>query len=304
MKFAKTTAIAAGAAALVAVGGVGVAEAGSLIHSDQIAPGAIHTRNIKAGAVTLSKISAGAQSRLQGKTGAKGAKGAPGAPGTDGSDGLNPAVAVDNAPQEGANATPPTSGTGDQGFYFTGAAGGHASFSAGQLMLTGSGVDGATVQGAVGVAKAFDSAPLTSLDALSYDWHLITANGDQTPTVHVTVTGATTDSHFGSGFTNLTYTPSLNAPVPAVGTDVTSDALQGLWYSTAEPGGNSADNAGSQDDPQPLSFFTNRNPAAVIVQISLDNGGTSNGSGTFAAGADDLILGFTASPFARYDFGS
>jgi hypothetical protein len=301
MKFAKTTAIAAGAVALVAVGGVGVATAGSLIHSDQIAHGAIHTANIKAGAVTLSKISTGAQSHLRGKTGAKGA---PGKPGTDGSDGLNPAVAVDNAPQEGANTSPPTSSTGDKGFYFTGSSGGNASLSAGQLLLTGSGVDGATVQGAVGVAKAYDNAPLTSLDALSYDWHLITANGDQTPSVHITVTGATTDSHFGSGFTNLTYTPSLNAPVPAVGTDVTSDALQGLWYSTAEPGGNSPSNAGSQDDPQPLSFFTNRNPAAVIIQISLDNGGTSGGSGTFAAGADDLILGFTASPFQRYDFGS
>ena len=202
------------------------------------------------------------------------------------------------------NTSPPTSGAGDQGFYFTGGSGGNASFSAGQLLLTGAGIDGATVQGGVGIAKAFNSIPLTALDALSYNWHLITANGDQTPSIHVTVLDATTDSKFGSGFTNLTYTPSLNGPAPVAGVDVTSDALAGDWYSTDEPGGNNPSNAGSQDDPKPLSFFTNNNPNAVIIQISLDNGGTSGGSGTFSAGADDLVLGLSGSPFVRYDFGS
>jgi hypothetical protein len=313
MTFTKTAAIAAGAVVLVTVGGVGGAAAGGLIHSDQIAHSAIHTDNIRAGAVTLSKIDAAARSHLTGKTGPKGSRGATSAPGAngtngsngaDGADGLDPALAVDNAPQEGSNAAPPSSGAGDHGFYFTGASGGSASFSAGQLLLTGSGIDGATLQGAVGIAKAFPSTALTAVDALSYEWHLIVANGDQAPSIHMTVTGATTDSHFASGFSNLVFTPGLNAPVPAIGTDVTSEALHGLWWSTAEPGGNTPSNAGSQDDPQPMSFFTNRNPNAVIAQISLDNGGTSGGSGAFSAGVDGFVLGVSGNTFERYDFGS
>jgi hypothetical protein len=68
MRFTKTAAVAAGAFALVAVGGVGGAVAGGLIQSNQIATGAIHTHNIKAGAVTLAKISAGAQAHLKGSS--------------------------------------------------------------------------------------------------------------------------------------------------------------------------------------------------------------------------------------------
>jgi hypothetical protein len=43
------------------------------------------------------------------------------------------------------------------------------------------------------------------------------------------------------------------------------------------------------------------NPNAVITQISLDNGGTSGGTGSFDAGADDLLLGFDHTN-TRYDF--
>jgi hypothetical protein len=46
----------------------------------------------------------------------------------------------------------------------------------------------------------------------------------------------------------------------------------------------------------------NNNPNAVITQISLDNGGTSGGSGSFDAGADDLLVGFNGTN-TRYDFG-
>jgi hypothetical protein len=44
-------------------------------------------------------------------------------------------------------------------------------------------------------------------------------------------------------------------------------------------------------------------PDAVIVQISLDNGGTSGGTGSFLAGADDLVIGTAPGAFDRYDFG-
>ncbi len=40
----------------------------------------------------------------------------------------------------------------------------------------------------------------------------------------------------------------------------------------------------------------------MISQISLNNGGSSGATGSFEAGADDLILGFTGSRFTRYDF--
>ena len=38
------------------------------------------------------------------------------------------------------------------------------------------------------------------------------------------------------------------------------------------------------------------------MQLSLDNGGSSGGSGTFVAGADDLVIGFDGA-ITRYDFG-
>jgi hypothetical protein len=42
----------------------------------------------------------------------------------------------------------------------------------------------------------------------------------------------------------------------------------------------------------------------VIGQVSVDNGGSSGSVGTFAAGADDLVLGISGDgKFTRYDFG-
>jgi hypothetical protein len=292
MKFAKTTAVVAGAVALVAVGGVGAHAAGGLIHTDQIAPGAIHTSNINDGAVTLNKLSPWAQSHLT-KTGAKGAPGTNGKDGNDGKDGtngLNPATAVNANADSGFS----LSGTGD---------GGSSSITGGELLLTGSGVDSSTPQGGIGIAKAYPNVALANLDDLSYDWHLNVPNATQAPSIHVTVTGLTNNSHFGSGFANLTYSPGINnGGVPATpGVDVTSDASAGNWYSTTMAGNTGK---GSISDPQPLSYFVDNNPNAVIGQISLDNGGSSNGSGTFSAGADNLVIGFAGDQFTRYDFGS
>lgn len=287
MKFAKTTAVAAGAIALVAVGGAGAHAAGGLIHSEQIAPNAVHAKNIKPGAVTLNKLSPWTQSHLKAN---KGAKGDTGAPGVDGKDGLNPATAVD--------------ADGDAGFNLSGAGdGGGSSITGGELLLTGSGVDSSTVQGGIGIARAYNNVPLASLANLSYDWHLNVPNATQAPSIHITVTGLTNNSHFASGFANLTYSPGIgNGGVPATpGVDVTSDTSAGNWYSSTMAGGTGK---GSISDPQPLSYFVGNNSNAVITQISLDNGGSSNGSGAFSAGADNLVIGFTGEQIARYDFGS
>ena len=127
-------------------------------------------------------------------------------------------------------------------------------------------------------------------------------NGEQAPTIHITVTGLTNNSHFGSGFSNLTLSPGLNGAV-SVNEDeqyfTDGFAPNADWYSSAQ------NTAGSGDinDPEPLSYFVTNNPNTVISQISLDNGGSSNGSGSFSAGADDLVIGFTGSGFDRYDFG-
>lgn len=45
-----------------------------------------------------------------------------------------------------------------------------------------------------------------------------------------------------------------------------------------------------------------RSGGAPTAQISLDNGGTTGGSGRFDAGADNLLLGFGGTN-TRYDFG-
>jgi hypothetical protein len=121
----------------------------------------------------------------------------------------------------------------------------------------------------------------------------------------MTVTGATEDSHFASGFTNLVYNPAINGVTASESISYQSDAFApgAKWYSTTAAT-NSATTLGSQDDPQPLSYFVGNDPNAVIGQVSLDNGGTSGGTGTFDAGADSLIIGFQGSPFTRYDFGN
>ncbi|HET8979396.1 MAG TPA: hypothetical protein VFN87_14635 [Solirubrobacteraceae bacterium] len=218
---------------------------------------------------------------------------------------MNPALPVLNVPSiassSGTNPNPDSGDAGDYGFYYSGeGSGGSAAIEGGQLVLQGNGVDPKTAQGGIGIAKAYDNLPLSRLSALSYQWHVDTTNGDQAPTIHITVMGATHDSHFASGFTNLTYQPYVSSQiVPLTGVDYTADAFLGNWYSTDE---SSISSPGGQDNPQPLSYFVQNDPGAVIVQISLDNGGTSGGSGTFVAGADDLIIG-TGKSFDRYDFG-
>jgi hypothetical protein len=216
-----------------------------------------------------------------------------------------PTIAASSGNNTGGTTPPnPDSGdAGDQGWYFSGnGPGGSAQFANGELQLNGAKIDGNTAQGGIGIAKAFNNVPLGNLDALSYIWQVNEANGEQAPTIHITVTGLTNNSHFTSGFSNVTLSPGLSGGVNVLqGLDFTTDgfAANAQWYSTAQ----TAVGNGDISHPEPLSFFVTNNPNAVITQISLDNGGSSNGSGSYQAGADDLILGFTGSPFTRYDFG-
>ena len=142
---------------------------------------------------------------------------------------------------------------------------------------------------------------LGNLDALTYQWHVNEVNASQAPTIHITVTGLTHDSHFGSGFANLVYNPTINGVVPSESIAYQSDgfAPNAKWYSTTESNINSP---GGQNSPETFATFVANNPNAQIIQISLDNGGTSNGTGSFDAGADDLLLGFHGTN-TRYDFG-
>ena len=284
------------------------------VSSNNIAKGAVHSDNIAPsllahimGNKSPSVGAAGGQGSQgpQGSKGDKGDKGDRGDTGAAGHDGANPGAVVTQVPSitssSGNNPNPDSGDAGQQGFYFTGTgAGGSASIAGGELILTGVGVDGNTEQGGIGIAKVFN-VPLSSLDGVSWSYHILTPSGNNTPLVHVTVTGLNADSKFASGFANLVYAPALNGVTAAPGQDYVADAfLPGAkWYSTTE---SDISAPGGQNAPQPLSFFTGRNPGATIVQISLDNGGSSNASGSFVAGADDLVIGLNGS-INRYDFG-
>jgi hypothetical protein len=256
--------------------------------------------NIGTGSVQVNNLSRRLASEIKGSAGPRGPAGASGA------NGANPGVAVVNVPsvtggEHGAGGAD-TGQAGDQGFYLIGLdANGPASLAGGQLVLHGVGVDPNTPQGGIGIAKAFPNVPLGTLDALSYIWHVNTLHGDQAPTIHITVTGLTNDSRFASGFANLTYAPSVNRVTVGESEQFQSDgfAADARWFSTTAPDTNAP---GGHNNPRPLSFFVGRNPHAVIGQISLNNGGSSGQTGSFEAGADDLILGFKGSRFRRYDF--
>ena len=327
--------VAACALALALTGG---ATAAALINGHDIKPGTVGHAQLSAhsvlnsdigkGAVRANNLSTGLLSQItrkapspsagssggtgpqgpQGQKGDKGDPGAPGAPGGDGHDGQNgadPGVAVIRVPSiagsSGKNPNPDSGDPGDSGWYFSGdGPGGSATLAGGEVILTGTGVDPNTEQGGIGIAKAFNR-PLSDLDGVSFDYHILAPSQSNTPLVHVTVTGLTADSKFSSGFANLVYSPALNGAGVSPGQEYAADAfLPGaVWYSTTE---SNINNPGGQNDPQPLSFFTGRNASARITQLSLDNGGSSGGSGTFTAGADDLVLGFDGA-ITRYDFG-
>jgi hypothetical protein len=279
--------------------------ANDAVNNRTLARNSVWHANIGTGSVQANNLSRQLVTEIKGSVGLQGPAGPPGA---NGANGANPGVPVVNVPpvtpgEDGAGG--PNSGqAGDQGFYFSGLdANGSARLAGGQLVLHGVGLSNAPTppQGAIGIAKAFSSVRLGKLDALSYIWHVNTPHGNHAPTIHITVTGLTQDSRFDNGFANLVFTPSVNHITVHRGQQYQSDgfATGARWSSTTAP---VAGAPGSSGNPQPLSFFVGRNPDAVISQISLNNGGSSGANGSFAAGADDLILGFAGSRFTRYDF--
>jgi hypothetical protein len=323
------------AALFVAMGGSAVAATQLLIHTKDIANGAVTNRKLANGAIGLSKLIKPIRSELlkagsargivtgprggQGLGGTNGKNGGNGSNGNDGRDGANPGVAVVNVPSiassSGKNPNPDSGDPGDGGWYFSGnssdaigcpTADCTAALAGGELRLSGPGTDRNTLQGGVGIAKVFNNVPLSKLDTLAYDYVVTMVKGSQTPIVHVTVSGLTADSHFASGFANLVYAPALNNgnATPGLGQVNHVDGFapgMNRWYSTTQPNIN---DQGGQNSPQPLSFFISNNPNAVIGQVSLDNGGSSGANGAFAAGADSLVLGISGDhSFTRYDFG-
>ena len=176
------------------------------VFSNNIAKGAVHSDNIAPsllahimGNKSPSVGAAGGQGP-QGPQGSKGDKGDRGDTGAPGHDGANPGAVVTQVPSiassSGHNPNPDSGDPGQQGFYFTGTGtGGSASIAGGELILTGVGIDGNTEQGGIGIAKAFN-VPLSSLDGVSWSYHILTPNGNNTPLVHVTVTGLNADSKF------------------------------------------------------------------------------------------------------------
>lgn len=312
----------------IAVGALFVSLGGGAYAAETLAAGSVGTKQLQDHSVTHSKLAANSvwaddlgrgvvhsgnldrslKSELarHNQRGPAGPQGPKGTAGHNGQNGANPGEAVIDVPSiassSGTNSNPDSGDPGDQGFYYTGeGSGGSATITGGELVLTGTGVDSNTWQGGIGIAKAYSSVPLSQLDGVSFDYHIGTTYNTNTPLVHVTVTGLTHDSKYSSGFANLVYAPALNGVTASAGQAYSADAfLPGAkWYSTTESDINSA---GGQNDPQPLSYFTSNNPSATIGQISLDNGGSSGATGTFAAAADDLVIGLNGS-IVRYDFG-
>ena len=201
-------------ALFVAMSGSAVAATTLLVHTNNIANGAVTGAKIANGSVSINKLarpvrtalakageSHGTVSGPQGSAGSQGPAGSQGASGHDGQngqdgrdghDGLNPAVPVVNVPtiaqSSGTNHNPDSGDPGDGGWYFSGDVGGSAALTGipGELEINGQGVDAATAQGGIGIAKAFSNVPLGNLDALTYQWHVNQVNTTslQAPTIH------------------------------------------------------------------------------------------------------------------------
>jgi hypothetical protein len=228
----------------------------------------------------------------KGDTGAQGPKGDTGPQGPQGEpgqDGANPAVAV--------------LANGDAGWSFAGVPSGGqgARLEGGELRIPG-GFDGSTAVGGIGIGRAYENLPLSTLSALRYSFHVNKRPNDlSAPTLHVTLLNANTGT--ASGFANLVYEPYNNL-MTGVGQPYTLDARSGKWWSSRALNVGTADEIARQATVS-LDRIAQTNPNAVVAGISVTNGGSSSNTipvDEFDAGADELIVGF-GDAFTRYDFG-
>jgi Collagen triple helix repeat (20 copies) len=225
----------------------------------------------------------------QGPAGPTGPQGPAGPQGEPGQDGANPAVAV--------------LANGDAGWSFTGAPSGGqgARLEGGELRIPG-GFDGSTAVGGIGIGKAYENLPLSTLSTLRYSFHVNKRPNDlSAPTLHVTLLNANTGT--ASGFANLVYEPYNNLTT-GIGQPYTLDARSGKWWSSRALNVGTADEIARQATVS-LDRISQTNPNAVVAGVSVTNGGSSSNTipvDDFDAGADELIVGF-GDAFTRYDFG-
>jgi hypothetical protein len=289
----------------------GSAVAGTLITGAKIKDGTITAKDIKKGTISSDRLASSVRKQMakagtpgakgdKGDTGATGAtvqasapqqgqKGDTGAAGPAGKDGVNPASLV--------------AASGDNGWATVG--GGRdannpkATIAGGELRLAG-GFDSDTPAGAIGFMHTYANLPLSSLKSLSYDFHVSkrpAGNTVSAPTIHVTVDKAATG--VGTGFANFVFEPYNQTGSIDLNQPYSMDAISGLWWATKDLPGL------PRQQTTTWAELLAKNPDATISAISIDNGGSSAGTivgDNFAAGADNLLVGFNSS-FTRYDFG-
>jgi hypothetical protein len=292
----------------------GSATAGVLITSNSIKDGTIQARDIKKGTISSDRLASSVRTQLAkagtpgpagpagpsgttstvlgsaptaGKDGAPGKDGGNGKDGSNGKDGFNPSTLVATNGAAGWNFV----GGGGASPYPT------ASFSGGELRLQG-GFDASTPSGAIGLVRAGNDAPLSSLKTLSYDFRLIKRNAGSVvaPTIHISVLKANTGTT--SGFTNFVFEPYVQGDF-GLFQRYSLDAMSGKWWATRATGGI------NQSNPVTWAEVIAKNPDATISAISVDNGGSSGNTtpaDQFAAGVDNVIVGF-GNDFTRYDMG-
>ena len=279
----------------------GTAAATSLITSSQIKDGTIRGRDIHKGTITNDRLSAGVRRELK-KAGTPGPKGDTGATGPAGPSVQGSAPQPGPAGKDAANPATLVAKSGDAGWTLTGGGtqltGPTASLAGGELVLQG-GFDRDTASGGIGISHAYDNLPLSSLKTLSYDFRVLTrpaGNSVSAPTIHVSVLKANTGTP--SGFTNFVFEPYQQGDF-GLDQRYSIDAMAGKWWATRPTGGI------DQGHPASWADVLAANPNATISAISVDNGGSSQGTipaDQFLAGADDVVVGF-GSAFTRYDFG-
>ncbi|MET0602949.1 MAG: hypothetical protein ABW167_13275 [Baekduia sp.] len=227
----------------------------------------------------------------QGAQGAVGAEGKDGANGSDGANGANGANGTDGL--DGANAATQVLTAGEHGWTLPGSPA--ATIERGELRLGGGNDLSTPAEGGIGAVLTLPTFPaLSTLNALSFSFHVDDRPNASTavPVIHLSLSDVNR-----TDVSNVRSTVLALVGRPAdVGAAITLDSLEGDWKSLRPIAGD------SDLTPQSLADIVAANPEAKISRISVDNGGPSGGPDAFAAGVDNVVVGFGDS-FERYDFG-